>query len=154
MAERAGDDHQPEDDYTDSHENFGMDTTHSQPAIPPSPQDNDQHPSRTQLDYGHDTNTTVVVNQPKAATVIVQQTPPDYMAVSILTCLCCFCPTGICAIYYADEANRLANAGNYPGARKMSDNAKKLIITSVIVGMIWTILVVVLRFTLYLNYIH
>jgi Na+/proline symporter len=38
-------------------------------------------------------------------------------------------------IYYL-KANNLASAGDYAGARRMSNNAKKLIITSVVIGII------------------
>ncbi|XP_053400083.1 proline-rich transmembrane protein 1-like isoform X2 [Mercenaria mercenaria] len=103
-----------------------------------------------QLPYTN-TNTAVVVNQPLAGTAIVQPRTPDYMVSSILACLCCFWPTGICAIYYANEANNLAGVGDYEGSRRMSDNARKLVITSVILGIIAITLSVVLRIVLFKN---
>lgn len=105
-----------------------------------------------QPQYGHNTNTTVVVNQPQTGTIIIQPRHPDYMVSSILACLCCFWPTGICAIYYANEANNLARVGDFDGARRMSDNARRLMVTSVIVGIILVILFVVLRLTVYESY--
>ncbi|XP_060592334.1 trafficking regulator of GLUT4 1-like [Ruditapes philippinarum] len=125
MAEKA-------DGYTDDHAKYGVEAQHpDQPGI-----------TRMQPPDGHDKyTTTVVINQPQTSELIVQHRPTDYMVSSMFACLCCFCPTGTLAIYYASEANNLARAGFYASAKRMSDKAKKLMIISVIVGIIlWVVL--------------
>ncbi|XP_045205349.1 proline-rich transmembrane protein 1-like [Mercenaria mercenaria] len=156
MAERAGYD-QPGDPYIDKNAGYGVDAPPpyqpgpKQTAYPPQqPGYPPQQPGYVQQPYTS-TNTTVVVNQPQTGTVIIQTRPPDYMVASIFACLCCFWPTGLCAIYYANEANNLAGVGDYEGARRMADNARKLMITSVIVGVIVITLSIVLRVVLYDN---
>jgi hypothetical protein len=47
------------------------------------------------------------------------------------------------------QANYFANAGDYAGARRMSDNAKKLMITSVFIGIILLVIFVSLKLILY-----
>ena len=44
-----------------------------------------------------------VATQPRTATypILVAQRPRDWIVPAVLACLCCFWPTGICAIYYA-----------------------------------------------------
>lgn len=92
----------------------------------------------------------VIVSQPGQAGVIVTQPrPPDYMIPSVLACLCCFCPTGLCAIYYASRANTLAAEGDMAEATRMSNNARNLMITSVVIGVAWIILVIVLRLVVF-----
>ncbi|XP_060576726.1 proline-rich transmembrane protein 2-like [Ruditapes philippinarum] len=137
MAERAGYD-QPDDGYTYKYAKIKVDVLHPyQPDILTSQQGNGQQPYPFQQSYRHDTNTKVVVTQPEPGIAFYHKRPPDYMIGSILACFCCFWPTGICAIFYANEANYFANAGDYAGARRMSDNAKKLMITSVFIGIIF-----------------
>ncbi|XP_053400085.1 proline-rich transmembrane protein 1-like [Mercenaria mercenaria] len=106
--------------------------TPQHPAYPP------EQPGNVQQPYNN-TKTTLVVNQPQTGKVIIQPRPPNRMVDSILACLCCFLPTGIFAIYYAKQANRLVSAGDYEGARWMSDNARKFIIISVFLGFILVI---------------
>ncbi|VDH99158.1 Hypothetical predicted protein, partial [Mytilus galloprovincialis] len=51
---------------------------------------------------------TVVVSQPVPSTMIVttaQPRPSNYLVPAILACLCCFWPTGICAIVAASKQN-------------------------------------------------
>ncbi|XP_060574713.1 trafficking regulator of GLUT4 1-like isoform X3 [Ruditapes philippinarum] len=152
MAERAGYD-QPGDGYTDKNAKYGVDAPPPyQPGIPPPQQGYGQQPYPMQPQYGHNTNTTVVVNQPQTGTIIIQQRHPDYMVPSICACLCCFFPTGILAIYYAYEANNLARDGDYEGARKMSDMARRLMVASVIVGVISLFFAVVKCLTVYESY--
>ncbi|XP_060577873.1 calcium-binding protein P-like [Ruditapes philippinarum] len=92
----------------------------------------------------------IVVSQPGQAGVIVTQPrPPDYMIPSVLACLCCFCPTGLCAIYYANRANTLAADGDMIEAQRMSNSARNLMITSVVIGVAWIILVIVLRLVVF-----
>ncbi|KAL4229945.1 hypothetical protein ACF0H5_010336 [Mactra antiquata] len=92
----------------------------------------------------------VIVSQPgHAGTIIVQSRPPDYMIPSVLACLFCFCPTGLCAIYYASQANTMARDGDMAMAQRYSNQARNLMIASVVIGIAWIILVVVLRVVVY-----
>ncbi|XP_045205350.1 proline-rich transmembrane protein 1-like [Mercenaria mercenaria] len=132
MAERAGYD-QPGDFYTDKNTSYGEDAP---PPYQPGPKQTgypSQQPGNVEQPY-ISASTTLLVNQPQAETVIIKPRPPDRMVDSILVFLCCFWPTGIYAIYYANKANRLARAGDYEGARWMSDTARKFIILSMFVG--------------------
>ncbi|XP_045206915.2 trafficking regulator of GLUT4 1-like [Mercenaria mercenaria] len=86
-----------------------------------------------QLPYTN-TNAAVIVNQPLTGTTIIKPRHPDYMLASIFACLCCFWPTAICAIYFANKANNRAGVGDYEGARRMADKARNLMITSLILG--------------------
>ncbi|XP_060574711.1 uncharacterized protein LOC132732327 isoform X2 [Ruditapes philippinarum] len=142
---------QPEDGYTDKNAKYGLDAPPPyQPGIPPPQQGYGQQPYPMQSPYGHNT---VVVNQPQTGTIIIiQRRHTDYMVSSIFACLCCFWPTGICAIYYANEANNLARDGDYEGARKMSDMARRLMVASVIVGVISLFFAVVKCLTVYESY--
>ena len=57
-----------------------------------------------------------VVTQPVIATgPVVVQRPQNWMIPSILACLCCFCPTGIFAVYYANQVHVLINCQIYEG---------------------------------------
>ncbi|XP_045205368.2 proline-rich transmembrane protein 1-like [Mercenaria mercenaria] len=105
--------------------------------------------------YGNSqqTTTAVVVTQPGyAGQVVTMPRPPDYMAASIFACLCCFWPTGLCAIYYASQASNLAAEGDMAGATSMSNKARNLMIFSIVMGVIWITLVIVLRVVVYKTY--
>ncbi|KAH3834832.1 hypothetical protein DPMN_108165 [Dreissena polymorpha] len=69
--------------------------------------------------------------------------PSDYMIPAILATVCCFCPTGIVAIYYAHMTNKMTIAGKMEGANRSANVAKALIIASVFVGVICLILMAV-----------
>lgn len=90
-------------------------------------------------------NTTVVVGQPTTtSTVIVQVRPSDYLMSSVLACLFCFWPTGLLAIYFAWESRQLADAGDIANAQIMSTRARNLMLLSVLIGVVWISLVIVL----------
>ncbi|CAC5385723.1 unnamed protein product [Mytilus coruscus] len=64
-----------------------------------------------QLMYG-DQEQTVVVAQPVPSTMIVTTAEPrpfNWLIPAILACLCCFWPTGICAIVAACNSNKAAD---------------------------------------------
>ncbi|XP_045205353.2 synapse differentiation-inducing gene protein 1-like isoform X1 [Mercenaria mercenaria] len=128
MAERAGYD-QPGDGYTDRITGFELGTTSAN--LP------GQHQSNlTREIYTIQSSINSDTNQPQVTTVILQSTHPDYMVVSLFACIFCFWPTGVCALYYANEANNLAEGGDYEGARRMSIKARNRMITSVVIGII------------------
>lgn len=74
--------------------------------------------------------------------------PPDScMIFSILTCLFCFFPTGIAAIYYSNEVDECMRRQDRAGAIKASSTAKKLNIAGVIIGVI----IVIVSISLYVG---
>lgn len=81
-------------------------------------------------------NTTVVVSQPSPCFVMGINRPADYTVSSVLACLFCFWPTGIFAIYFAIQANSLADVGDWPNARIMANRARSLVISSIILGIV------------------
>ncbi|XP_060575816.1 uncharacterized protein LOC132733232 [Ruditapes philippinarum] len=121
---------------------------YGQPAQPPYGQPGQPYgqPGYGQPGQPYTSTQQVVITQPGQSGVIMTQSrPPDYMVPSILACLCCFCPTGLCAIYFAHRANQLANEGDMIEANRLSNNARNLMIASVVIGVAWIILVIVLR---------
>ncbi|WAQ99381.1 PRRT1-like protein [Mya arenaria] len=96
--------------------------------------------------YGGQNMSPVIVTQPGYPEVVTTMPrPPDYMGPSVFACLCCFWPTGICAIYYASQANTAAASGDMAMAKQYSNNARNLMITSIVLGIICIILTIVLR---------
>ncbi|XP_045202880.1 proline-rich transmembrane protein 2-like [Mercenaria mercenaria] len=85
-------------------------------------------------------------------TVVVTQTgpivprPPDYLIPSIVACFC-FWPTGLFALKYALRANSLVGQGDMPGAQAASNTARTLMIVSIVVGVVWVGIVIILSAT-------
>lgn len=99
---------------------------------------------------------TSVVTQPGAVPVVVNPVPPtkDWMVPAVLTCLCCFWPTGIFAIMAASRANSAAASGDVVEATAQSSRARTLVIVSIIVGIIVITVSVVLRVIYYSSYAY
>lgn len=99
---------------------------------------------------------TTVVAQPGPVPVVVNTAPrrTDYMVPAILSCLCCFCPTGIFAILAANRANTAAAEGDVVEAEVQSRRARTLVIISVVVGIIVIGLGIVSRVVIYSAYPH
>ncbi|KAH3831224.1 proline-rich transmembrane protein 1-like isoform X2 [Dreissena polymorpha] len=89
--------------------------------------------------------TVVVTNQPTGGTFAVVARPPDYMVPSVLACLFCFWPTGLFAIYFALQANTAVARGDMGNASRYSALARNLMISSIVVGVAWITLVIVLE---------
>ncbi|XP_045202881.1 dispanin subfamily A member 2b-like [Mercenaria mercenaria] len=90
---------------------------------------------------------TVVVTQPVIATGPVVSRPPDYLIPSIFACFCCFWPTGLFAIYYSLRASSLAGQGDMSGAQAASNTARTLMIVSIVIGVVWVGIVIILSAT-------
>ncbi|XP_060594428.1 uncharacterized protein LOC132748805 [Ruditapes philippinarum] len=114
---------------------------YGQPGQPPYGQ-----PPCGQLGQPYATQQVVVTQPGQAVVVVTEQRPPDYLISSILALLF-FCPTGLCAMYYANRANTQASAGDMIEAQRMSHRAKKLLITSIVIGVALTILAIMFRLT-------
>jgi hypothetical protein len=63
-------------------------------------------------------------------------TVKNYLVESILVLLCCFWPTAIVAIINATKVNSLLAAGDYNGAMEASNNAKKWVTISMVIGLV------------------
>lgn len=71
--------------------------------------------------------------------------PPNCLVWAILATLFCCLPFGIVAIVYAAQVDSKFNTGDYYGALKSSDNAKKWCWASFITGLVVTVLMVVVQ---------
>ncbi|XP_062571237.1 proline-rich transmembrane protein 1-like [Saccostrea cucullata] len=76
----------------------------------------------------------------------------DWTIPAILSCLCCFWPTGIFAIFAACKANAAAANGNDEEAQVQSNRARSLVVTTVVIGIFIMILSAVLRTIVYSNH--
>jgi Interferon-induced transmembrane protein len=61
---------------------------------------------------------------------------PNYLVQAVLVTLCCCLPFGIVAIIKASEVNTLLAKGNYEGAAKASEEAKKWCWIGFVLGLI------------------
>ena len=69
----------------------------------------------------------------------VNQPQEDYQSLIILSlfgCLCCFCPTGIIAMYYACRANDYHKSGQYDQAQRDKTIANNWIKVTVFIGIL------------------
>lgn len=108
---------------------------------PPGPPGS-QYPPGPQQIHGH--QNVVLVGQPCALGGVVQR-PPNYLALAIFSCLCCFWPTGICAIVSACNANSAADAGDMSSASMNANKARMYSIISIVIGIIVIVVLTALR---------
>lgn len=95
---------------------------------------------------------TVVVTQPSGATVVVAQSlPPDNLLLSVLACLCCFCPVGMFAIMYSWQAKSANEHQDYTAALRYGSKAKKLAMISITIGVVIIIISFALRLVSYFS---
>ncbi|XP_045205338.1 proline rich transmembrane protein 1B-like isoform X1 [Mercenaria mercenaria] len=105
MAYQAGYD-QPENRYLRKYPNFGKDELPSYQSLGTQQQSGSGQPP------SYESATYVVSRQPQqGGTVIYRSRPPDYLIPSIIACLFCFWPTGLCAVVYAKEVSRQPQQG-------------------------------------------
>lgn len=105
-----------------------------QPGYPPQPT---QHVQQS---------TTVVNMQAPAPTIIMPMAfpPPNWLALSIFTCLFCFPILGIAAIIFSIMVDSSYAARDYDGAWRNSQIAKWLNIISIAMGCFMFVLVIIL----------
>ncbi|XP_052065307.1 proline-rich transmembrane protein 1-like [Mytilus californianus] len=90
----------------------------------------------------------VVVAQPVPSTMIVttaQPRPSNWIIPAVLACICCFWPTGICAIVAASNSNSAADRGNMQSAEQSARTARNLTILTVVLGVICVVIIIVLK---------
>ncbi|XP_045205339.1 proline rich transmembrane protein 1B-like isoform X2 [Mercenaria mercenaria] len=144
MAYQAGYD-QPENRYLRKYPNFGKDELPSYQSLGTQQQSGSGQPP------SYESATYVVSRQPQqGGTVIYRSRPPDYLIPSIIACLFCFWPTGLCAVVYAKEANDKAVAGDFRGAERMATKARNMLVSSVVIGaIIWISSGIITYFLIY-----
>jgi len=77
-----------------------------------------------------------------------QTQPKNYLVESILVTIFCCLPFGIAGIVYASQVNSKYASGDYEGAVKASDDAKKWMKWGLIAGIIVVVLYLVFLFAL------
>ncbi|KAK3102462.1 hypothetical protein FSP39_011551 [Pinctada imbricata] len=92
----------------------------------------------------HQNPVTVVSVQPRG-TIVTQARPTNWLGPAILATLCCFCPTGICAIVSAVNANSAADRGDYEDANRKALTARNLTLGTVACGIVLFIVVAMMR---------
>ncbi|XP_014663574.1 PREDICTED: uncharacterized protein LOC106806214 [Priapulus caudatus] len=70
--------------------------------------------------------------------------PANYQILSVLSCIFCFCPTGLIAIWCSMEVDYRVRRGDMVKASRASRTTKTLIILSVLLGVITAIVLAVL----------
>jgi hypothetical protein len=65
--------------------------------------------------------------------------PKNYLAWSIVVTLFCCVPLGIAAIIYSAQVNKKMAMGDFAGAEAASKMAKRLIIISVVLGVLFAL---------------
>ncbi|KAL3880750.1 hypothetical protein ACJMK2_032967 [Sinanodonta woodiana] len=115
--------------------------TYDQPPSYEHPSENPQPPMNEQpIGYGYPGQPNTITTQgnvsyvsPNTVTLTQGVRPPNGMAPAIFACLCCFWPTGICAIVYASQAN---SEENTDVAWSKYRTSRRLSIASIVVGLI------------------
>lgn len=77
-----------------------------------------------------------------------QQQPDNYLVWAILSTIFCCLPLGIVSIIYSTQVNSKWAAGDFEGALKASQNAKKFAIWAAIIWLIFVVLYVIFVFVL------
>lgn len=69
-----------------------------------------------------------------------QKNPSNNLVWAILCTVLCCLPLGVASIVYATKVDGLYNSGDYAGAQKAADNAKKYAMIGAIIGGIGIVL--------------
>ena len=72
--------------------------------------------------------------------------PDNYLVFAILLTIFCCIPVGIVSIIYASQVNDAYNAGDYAKAQTASDNAKKWLIWTVVAGVIFYVILMLIGY--------
>ncbi|XP_048729645.1 trafficking regulator of GLUT4 1-like [Ostrea edulis] len=77
----------------------------------------------------------------------IRYKPTNWLCPAIFSCLFCFWPVGLAAIYYAVEANQRSDRNDTYGAERSANCARNLTITSVVIGVVTLVVMLALFFT-------
>ncbi|ESO89459.1 hypothetical protein LOTGIDRAFT_234302 [Lottia gigantea] len=86
--------------------------------------------------------TNVVIGQP-ATTIVTNPRPNDYFTFALLTCLCCFWPTGIAALVFSCNSRDASDRLDFNQAQNDGRMAKIFSIISLVIGLVWIIAVII-----------
>ncbi|XP_063688190.1 proline-rich transmembrane protein 2-like [Bolinopsis microptera] len=95
----------------------------------------------------------VIQQHPQPQVVVVQQgnqgiPPQTNCTIAWISCLCFFWPVGLVAVVKAHEAEQCVGRGDFEGARRSGEAAKKwaiaAIITQVVLGVVLGVVVVII----------
>ncbi|CAM9464187.1 unnamed protein product [Scytosiphon promiscuus] len=88
----------------------------------------------------------VIVRQGHGDPAAAGQIPPsNHCCIAWLSCLFCCCPIGLFAIFLSSSVNSKWRSGDFDGAYRASELAKKASIAAIIIGLIWQIAVSVVE---------
>ncbi|XP_022287466.2 proline rich transmembrane protein 1B-like [Crassostrea virginica] len=76
----------------------------------------------------------VVTQLGQGSRIVTSEPHQDWTLPAIISCLCCFWPTGIFAIWYASKANHAAERGDTSEADVQASRARSLVIMSSLIG--------------------
>ncbi|CAM9429199.1 unnamed protein product [Laminaria digitata] len=88
---------------------------------------------------GNQQQTHVVVVRHGQQGQAVQQQPQSYCCLAWLSCIFCCCPIGLFAIFNAWSVQEKWRRGDFDGAYKASEMAKKASFVAILIGLAWEI---------------
>ncbi|XP_061197438.1 proline-rich transmembrane protein 1-like isoform X2 [Saccostrea echinata] len=91
-------------------------------------------------------STNVIVTNAPAPHVVAARRGNDWLVPAVLSCLCCFWPTGICAIVAASNARSRFDEGDYEGGQSSANSAKRLTLISLGLGILSLAAYIILKF--------
>ncbi|KAH9491372.1 hypothetical protein Btru_031380 [Bulinus truncatus] len=115
------------------------------------------HPSVTHQSANnstHSNNVVVVPGNSTTHTVTVEPPAKNYTALSVFNFLCCCLPLGLCALFYARDAQTMWLHGHTKEAQKKSRISRNLNIAGIVIGSLiliaWvTVVIVIIVFASY-----
>jgi len=98
---------------------------------------------------GQQVQTTIAMTQPGRCfpAEIYSALPPNYLGLSLFSCLCCFWPLGLAALILSCQVDDAVRRGDMAGAHNNSRIAKILAFSSIVVGFALISILLVLKFT-------
>ena len=117
-------------------------------SIPPTNAGNPINSSQRPSDHKPEPAVQIITANPVNVSIsqsvlprVVQPLPSSYAFIAWLSCLCCFWPLGLIAVYYSNKVNSAISIGDRDKAISASKKAKVFSILSIVIGLnsIWII---------------
>ncbi|KAK6173097.1 hypothetical protein SNE40_016622 [Patella caerulea] len=86
----------------------------------------------------------VVVVNPQGHHMMVANRPNDYFGLALFSCLCCFCPTGLAALYCSMESRKATDRMDFGKGHKKGKTAKILSLIGIVIGIIIVVIIIIL----------